>query len=40
MSLVAMYFVIELLPIYFVIDSNFMNVIQVDKNTEIRHQLT
>lgn len=40
MSLVAIYFLIELVPIYLVIDASFIGVISVDKDYELRHQLT
>jgi len=37
MSLVAIYFLIELVPIYLVIDASFIGVISVDKDYELRH---
>jgi hypothetical protein len=40
MSLVAIYFLIELVPIYIVMDASFMSIISIDKHVELCHSLT
>jgi len=40
MSLVATYFLIELVPIYLVIDPSFITFFQNQDSSEIQHSLT